>query len=106
MSTFFDEVQELRARYPDERSAVMPALQLAQERHGGQSPRGLVAGRLDQQAEQRGSGGPAGECARLHDAGGGAGCLSSDPDHGVEQQPGPGPAQRERDQTGRYDGHR
>ena len=35
MSTFFDEVQELRARYPDERSAVMPALQLAQERHGG-----------------------------------------------------------------------
>ena len=25
MSTFFDEVQELRARYPDERSAVMPA---------------------------------------------------------------------------------
>ena len=35
MSTFFDEVQELRSRYPDERSAVMPALQLAQERHGG-----------------------------------------------------------------------
>jgi NADH-quinone oxidoreductase subunit E len=35
VSTFFDEVQELRARYPDERSAVMPALQLAQERHGG-----------------------------------------------------------------------
>ncbi len=35
MSTFFDEVQELRARYPHERSAVMPALQLAQERHGG-----------------------------------------------------------------------
>jgi NADH-quinone oxidoreductase subunit E len=35
VSTFYDEVQELRARYPDERSAVMPALQLAQERHGG-----------------------------------------------------------------------
>ncbi len=35
MSTFHAEVQELRSRYPDERSAVMPALQLAQERHGG-----------------------------------------------------------------------
>jgi len=30
VSTFYDEVQELRSRYPDERSAVMPALQLAQ----------------------------------------------------------------------------
>jgi NADH-quinone oxidoreductase subunit E len=38
VSTFYDEVQELRARYPDERSAVMPALQLAQERHGGWLP--------------------------------------------------------------------
>ena len=38
MSTFYDEVQELRSRYPDERSAVMPALQLAQERHGGWLP--------------------------------------------------------------------
>ena len=38
MTTFFDEVQELRSRYPDERSAVMPALQLAQERHGGWLP--------------------------------------------------------------------
>jgi NADH-quinone oxidoreductase subunit E len=38
VSTFFDEVQKLRARYPDERSAVMPALQLAQERHGGWLP--------------------------------------------------------------------
>ena len=36
--TFYDEVQELRSRYPDERSAVMPALQLAQERHGGWLP--------------------------------------------------------------------
>ena len=38
MSTFYDEVQQLRSRYPDERSAVMPALQLAQERHGGWLP--------------------------------------------------------------------
>jgi NADH-quinone oxidoreductase subunit E len=33
--TFFDEVQELRARYPEgSRSATLPALRLAQERHG------------------------------------------------------------------------
>jgi NADH-quinone oxidoreductase subunit E len=38
VSTFYDEVQLLRARYPDGRSAVMPALQLAQERHGGWLP--------------------------------------------------------------------
>ena len=37
-STFYDEVQEVRARYPDPRSAVLPALQLAQERHGGWLP--------------------------------------------------------------------
>jgi NADH-quinone oxidoreductase subunit E len=35
MSTMYDEIQELRARYPEDRSAVMPALQLAQERNGG-----------------------------------------------------------------------
>ena len=35
MTTFYDEVQELRARYPEgSRSAVLPALRLAQERHG------------------------------------------------------------------------
>ncbi|HEY1564204.1 MAG TPA: NAD(P)H-dependent oxidoreductase subunit E [Gaiellaceae bacterium] len=35
MTTFHDEVQELRARYPEgSRSAVLPALRLAQERHG------------------------------------------------------------------------
>jgi NADH-quinone oxidoreductase subunit E len=35
VSNFHDEVQELRARYPEgSRSAVLPALQLAQERHG------------------------------------------------------------------------
>jgi len=36
--TFLDEVREMRARYPDPRSAVLPALQLAQERHGGWLP--------------------------------------------------------------------
>jgi len=35
VSTFRDEVQELRARYPEgSRSAVLPALRLAQEKHG------------------------------------------------------------------------
>jgi NADH-quinone oxidoreductase subunit E len=36
--TFFDEVQELAARYPSSRSATLPALRLAQERHGGWLP--------------------------------------------------------------------
>jgi NADH-quinone oxidoreductase E subunit len=34
VTTFFDEVQELKACYPDWKSATLPALQLAQERHG------------------------------------------------------------------------
>jgi NADH-quinone oxidoreductase subunit E len=34
----YDEIQELRALYPEPRSAVLPALQLAQERHGGWLP--------------------------------------------------------------------
>jgi NADH-quinone oxidoreductase subunit E len=35
VTAFYDEVQELRARYPEgTRSAVLPALRLAQERHG------------------------------------------------------------------------
>ena len=34
-TAFYDEVQALRKSYPDERSAVLPALRLAQERHGG-----------------------------------------------------------------------
>ncbi|MGI8974716.1 MAG: NADH-quinone oxidoreductase subunit NuoE [Gaiella sp.] len=39
MSTgLYDEIQKLRAEYPDERSAVMPALQLAQAEHGGWLP--------------------------------------------------------------------
>lgn len=38
MTTLFDEIQELRSIYPESLSAVMPALQLAQERHGGWLP--------------------------------------------------------------------
>ena len=34
-ATFYDAVQALRKAYPDEQSAVLPALRLAQERHGG-----------------------------------------------------------------------
>ena len=35
MTPFYDEVQEIRARYPEgSRSAVLPALRLAQEKHG------------------------------------------------------------------------
>jgi NADH-quinone oxidoreductase E subunit len=36
VTTFYEEVQELRARYPEgSRSAVLPALRLAQERNDG-----------------------------------------------------------------------
>jgi NADH:ubiquinone oxidoreductase subunit E len=35
VSALYDEIQEIRARYPESLSAVMPALQLAQERCGG-----------------------------------------------------------------------
>ena len=38
MSTFADEVREIAARYPDSRSAVLPALRVAQERHDGWLP--------------------------------------------------------------------
>jgi NADH-quinone oxidoreductase subunit E len=35
VTTFYDEVQEIRGRYPEgSRSAVLPALRLAQEKHG------------------------------------------------------------------------
>jgi NADH-quinone oxidoreductase subunit E len=34
LSTFYDEVQQLKTRYPDWRSATLPALRLAQEKHG------------------------------------------------------------------------
>jgi NADH-quinone oxidoreductase subunit E len=33
-ATLYDQVQELRAQYPDPRSTVLPALQLAQAEHG------------------------------------------------------------------------
>jgi NADH-quinone oxidoreductase subunit E len=39
MSTqFYDKVQKLRKQYPQSRSAVLPALRLAQEEHGGWLP--------------------------------------------------------------------
>jgi NADH-quinone oxidoreductase subunit E len=47
--TFYDAVQELRRQYPDPQSAVMPALRLAQERHGWLPPEAFseVADALD-----------------------------------------------------------
>jgi NADH-quinone oxidoreductase subunit E len=36
--TLSDQIQELRALYPDRRSAVLPALHLAQHAHGGWLP--------------------------------------------------------------------
>ncbi len=41
MSDFHAEVQALKDRYPDWRSATLPALRLAQERHGYLSPEAL-----------------------------------------------------------------
>jgi NADH-quinone oxidoreductase subunit E len=41
MTNFDEEVQELKVRYPDWRSATLPALQLAQEQHGYLSPEAL-----------------------------------------------------------------
>jgi NADH-quinone oxidoreductase E subunit len=41
LSTFEAEVRKLKDRYPDWRSATLPALQLAQERHGYLSPEAL-----------------------------------------------------------------
>jgi NADH-quinone oxidoreductase subunit E len=38
VTALYDAVQELRGRYPDSLSAVMPALQLAQAEHGGWLP--------------------------------------------------------------------
>jgi NADH-quinone oxidoreductase subunit E len=37
-SALYDEIQELIARYPQRRSAVMPALRLAQEKYGWLPP--------------------------------------------------------------------
>ena len=49
MSTFAEEVREIASRFPDARSATMPALRLAQERHGWLPPEALreVADALD-----------------------------------------------------------
>jgi NADH-quinone oxidoreductase subunit E len=41
VSSLFDEIQEARALYPDRRSAILPALRLAQERYGWLSPEAL-----------------------------------------------------------------
>jgi NADH-quinone oxidoreductase E subunit len=42
VTTFYDEVQEIRARYPvGSRSAALPALRLAQEKHGWLSRQAL-----------------------------------------------------------------
>jgi len=38
LDRFREEIQGIAARYPDGRSAVMPALRIAQERHGGWLP--------------------------------------------------------------------
>jgi NADH-quinone oxidoreductase E subunit len=38
MTQLYDEIQSFRERYPDSRSAVMPALRLAQELHDGWLP--------------------------------------------------------------------
>ena len=49
MTELYDEIQVFRSRYPDSRSAVMPALRAAQERYGWLSPDALreVADALD-----------------------------------------------------------
>ena len=49
MSSLYDEIQEFRSKYPEPRSAIMPALRLAQERYGWLSPEALreVAEALD-----------------------------------------------------------
>ena len=49
MTELYDEIQEFAARYPDPRSAVMPALRAAQERYGWLTPDALreVAEALD-----------------------------------------------------------
>jgi len=39
---FADEVRELVAEYPDSRSAILPVLRLAQERHGWLPPEAFV----------------------------------------------------------------
>jgi NADH-quinone oxidoreductase subunit E len=38
VSTLYDEIQQVAAQYPQRRSAIIPALRLAQEAHGGWLP--------------------------------------------------------------------
>jgi NADH-quinone oxidoreductase subunit E len=49
VTELYNEIQEFAARYPDPRSAVMPALRAAQERYGWLTPEALreVAEALD-----------------------------------------------------------
>jgi NADH-quinone oxidoreductase subunit E len=49
MAELYDEIQKVAQRYPQRRSAIMPALRLAQERYGWLSPEALreVADALD-----------------------------------------------------------
>jgi NADH-quinone oxidoreductase subunit E len=49
MAELYDEIQKAAQRYPRRRSAIMPALRLAQERYGWLSPEALreVADALD-----------------------------------------------------------
>jgi len=49
VTELYDEIQEFAGRYPDPRSAVMPALRAAQERYGWLTPEALreVAEALD-----------------------------------------------------------
>ena len=49
MADFAEEVREIAARFPDARSATLPALRLAQEEHGFLSPAAIreVADALD-----------------------------------------------------------
>jgi NADH-quinone oxidoreductase E subunit len=42
VSEFAAEVERVAARYPDRQSAIMPALRLAQQRHGGWLPSGAL----------------------------------------------------------------
>jgi len=49
VSSLYEDIQKAAARYPQRRSAIMPALRMAQERHGWLSPESLreVAAALD-----------------------------------------------------------
>jgi NADH-quinone oxidoreductase subunit E len=41
-TSLYDEIQVMKSRYPDSKSAVMPALRAAQERYGWLPPEALV----------------------------------------------------------------